>query len=745
MSLSVPPELAGFEDESSLFQNSASQAVEAKEEQIDESSARSTTTVGLGFNSATVASMYPDNFNSTVAYLSNGASQGKAHTGRRGSIGDRSQTEEHFMTGDLSKSMSAYAEEDANTWDDGRGEIHGFGAGGHADSAEGVAVQAEAEDYENQSVDSRREDGKMPAVDTQHSADSDGESKQNGRPRLWESDDDDDITIDPTSRVGERNKLFANEIDPKQHITNEEVNKASLSTDIPVISDTAFSSGNSAYTSSTNMPSTYGNITQSHTATGISQNKPAHRVYYDPASYYQHEEIRAPQVPQKGQIEYVIRTRVTGMERSGKKPPLIKFDVYTNLPRFRTTHFRDIRRTYNEFSKLFTHLSSANPECFVPTLPPSTTAAGPGTDEDEYRTKVNFQKWLDRIMSDAILMRDEEVMYFIEADFGYSPITKKKAPATGIRRKALKQLQPPPDDCEELVSFRPLAKSFYVGTNDVHSKLAKVSKVRRSLGMAEIELGHRFSNMTALEFQSGMINMWKKLGKTVMSVGDIQAIKATSEMVTLGDGLMWMSNDAYVIKETLTNRQILIREMLSAQATSKNRHATAARLRSSATINPLRVDEALNALEEAKQVEAAITSKVNRSTHNLTKEKHEWFQNVESDMEAFIADYTRRMIDSERRTLAIWESIRLDIRAADGNGGLSRLGRRELPPIFRRQGAAHSQGPKGDSWSGDRKTAHGNGFLPAIQDDFQNDDFGHDGISEVDAKNAAALLAGSTF
>ncbi|KAK9487339.1 hypothetical protein V1527DRAFT_404643 [Lipomyces starkeyi] len=452
---------------------------------------------------------------------------------------------------------------------------------------------------------------------------------------------------------------------------------------------------------------------------------------------------RAPPPPTKTVTDYVLRTKVTGMERSGKKPPLIRFDAYTNLPRFRTTQFRDIRRTYNEFLKLFKHLSTANPECFVPTVPLDTTYAGPGTDEDEYRIKVNFQKWLDRVTSNQILMRDEEMMYFIESDFGYSPMTKRKAPATGLRRKAIKQLQPPPDDCQELVDFRPLAKRFFLMSSDVRTRLEKVSKIRKSLGMAEIELGHRFTNMTALEFQSGMINMWKKLGKTVMSVGDIQAIKTTTEMATLGDGLLWLSNDAFVVKETLTNRQILIRDLLSAQSTSRSRHATAARLRSSATINPLRVDEALNSLEDAKQIEAALTAKVNRVTHNLIKEKNEWFANTDEDLQLYIAEYVRRMIDAERRTLAVWESIRLDIRAADGSGGLSRLGRSELPPIVRRAGVVSSQGPKGDSWSGDRRTAHGsNGIFPPMFDD-QNED--EDGISEVDAKNAAALLAGSTF
>ncbi|KAK9451263.1 uncharacterized protein V1518DRAFT_408095 [Limtongia smithiae] len=496
----------------------------------------------------------------------------------------------------------------------------------------------------------------------------------------------------------------------------------------------------------------------------LPQRYPPGQSLYNPQTYYQQEQAQSgPYYPvpqrqpgpgqhialpqqQSKQMEYFLRTKVTGMERSGKKPPLIKFDVFTNLPRYRTTQFRDIRRTHGEFLKLFKSLCIANPECLVPTIPADTTSAGAGTDEDEYRIRAYFQKWLDRITYDPVLMRDEELMYFIEADFGYSPVTKRKSPATGLRRKAIKQLQPPPDDCQELVAFRPVSKQVFLETSAVHDKLEKVSKLRKTLGMAEIELGHKLTNLTSLEFQSGMINMWKKLGKTVMSVGDIEGAKAVAEMAALGDQLMWTSNDAYVVKETLTNRQILIRDLLAAQSTSRSRHATAARLRSSATINPLRVDEALNSLEDAKQIEASLTATYNRVTTNLIDQKHQWYERVDHDLQYSIADYVRRMIDCERRTLAVWESIRVDIRTADGSGGLSRLGRSELPPVLRQAGFGQSsQGPKGDSWSGDRKIAHGNGFLqPGMYEgnDVEDDS---DGLSEIDAKNAAVMLAGSTF
>ncbi|KAK9367996.1 hypothetical protein V1509DRAFT_625042 [Lipomyces kononenkoae] len=725
---------SGYEDDSSLFPESPpdnSGTVSdmtnpvrnpyTREAMVPASSGP--TAVDLGFTSASTTPLFPDDFDSGSAFFTDPIA--RSATGRSNMQG---------VTNNLPHSASVYADID-NTWGDRPDAFASHDYMAVDDTAEPVETAEPAEPAQlvkSQQSEPSPQSAQESKSNTHGTTHNEEEPEHDGRPKLWDTDDDD--------------------------IPGEQ--------DVPETEEVPVRSSADQQSAVSTVPSAVVYQQQQQWQPSISEGStaPSPPIVYNPQSYYQQEpaqfydgqpgyinqqspmqsDLAPPAPPAKVVADYVLRTKVTGMERSGKKPPLIRFDAYTNLPRFRTTQFRDIRRTYGEFLKLFKHLSTANPECFVPTVPLDTTYAGPGTDEDEYHIKFNFQKWLDRVTQNQVLMRDEEMMYFIEADFGYSPMTKRKGPATGLRRKAIKQLQPPPDDCQELVDFRPLAKRFYLMSSDVRTKLEKVSKIRKDLGMVEIELGHRFTNMTALEFQSGMINMWKKLGKTVMSVGDIQAIKTTTEMATLGDGLLWLSNDAFVVKETLTNRQILIRELLSAQSTSRSRHATAARLRSSATINPLRVDEALNSLEDAKQIEAALTAKVNRVTHNLIKEKREWFANTDEDLQGYIADYVRRMIDAERRTLAVWESIRVDIRTADGSGGLSRLGRGELPPIVRRAGVVSSQGPKGDSWSGDRRTAHGsNEIFPPMFDDQNGDEY--DGISEVDAKNAASMLAGSTF
>lgn len=429
------------------------------------------------------------------------------------------------------------------------------------------------------------------------------------------------------------------------------------------------------------------------------------------------------------------------------------------MPRFRTNNYKDIRRTHHEFLKFGAHLNNANPECFVPSVPPAVTSAGAGTEEDEIKVKKKMQLWLDRVSSNPILARDEEFAYFIESDFGYSPVNKRKPPASGMTRKALKQLQPPHDEVIELAQFRPVIKQLYNTGNETNLKLERVSKSRRALGLALNDFGGKLAQYSATEIENhGMIHMWRKLSKVITAVGDMESVKATSEASSLGDGLSWITQDTYVAKEAMTNRHLLMRELAKAQANTKSKHQTAVKLKGSTNINPGKVDEAIALLEEATAQEEQLTSKVRRVTENMLIEKPILADRVESDMKTYIAEYVVRIIESERRSLSAWESVRVDVRAADANGGLSRLGR-ESHPSRRGVPLAQSQTTKGDSWSGDRKaraqdfgdpTANfGEDYTARNGEEVDQDQEEEGGIIEeptlVDARNAASLLAGSTF
>ncbi|OCL11492.1 vacuolar protein sorting-associated protein vps17 [Glonium stellatum] len=472
------------------------------------------------------------------------------------------------------------------------------------------------------------------------------------------------------------------------------------------------------------------------------------------------------------QPQYKLQAKITGLERTGRKDPILRFDVYTNLPKFRTTQFRDVRRMHSEFVKLAEHLISANPEAFVPAVPPPLTSAGVGTDEDEARVKASLQRWLNVVCGNDILMRDEEMVFFVESDFGYSPVVRRKQPATGVRRKVIKQFAPPPDDTPELAAARPIVKQFYLGTMEAGQKVEKVVKSRRSLGLAESDLGVKFAAMHAQETHPGLSTAYRKLGKVIQATGDYHAAQGTAEATTLGDPLAYHSNDAFIVKETLTNRHILIRDLLAAQATTRSKLSAADRLKASSSVKRDKVDEAIAALDEARSHETYLIQKTQRVTANLLQEQRKWFARSTLDMRAALREYVVRQIEAERRTLATLEQVRPDIRAIDGTGGLSRLGR-EAHPAQRRASLASSQGPRGDSWSGvprrtgdglNRSVSGGFGGLSGVgvseADEEEEGKGGRKrsvsgagslkGVAEededrVDARNAASRLATTTF
>ena len=205
--------------------------------------------------------------------------------------------------------------------------------------------------------------------------------------------------------------------------------------------------------------------------------------------------------------------------------------------------------------------------------------------------------------------------------------------------------------------------------------------------------------MAPQEPHPGLANAYRKLGRVVQNAGDYHAAQGTAEATTLGDVLSYHASDAFIVKETLTNRHILLRELVQAEQTRRSKETAVTRLKSATSVKKDKVDEAISALDEAMSQENYLKGKTQRVTANLLLEKRKWMDRTGKEMIDSVREYTLRQIEAERRTLATLESVRMDIRAIDASGGLSRLGR-ESHPTTKRISMASSQTAKGDAWSG---------------------------------------------
>lgn len=276
--------------------------------------------------------------------------------------------------------------------------------------------------------------------------------------------------------------------------------------------------------------------------------------------------------------------------------------------------------------------------------------------------------------------------------------------------------------------------------------------------------------MQVQEPHPGLGNAYRRLGKVIQTVGDYHAAQGTAEATTMTDALQFHSADALIVKETLTNRHILLREQIQAQQASRSRTQAADRLKASSSVRRDKVDEAIAALEEASAYEAHLTQKCTAVTSNLVREQRRWRARTAADLLASIREYVGRQIEAERRTLATLEQVRPDVRNIDASGGLSRLGREAHPVSARRSNLASSQGPKGDAWSGVTRRTDGvarsvSGSVSALGPGLAGADEGNaeggaglraragsraravedDDEDRVDARNAASRLAQTTF
>ncbi|CUM50233.1 uncharacterized protein AC631_00141 [Debaryomyces fabryi] len=450
-------------------------------------------------------------------------------------------------------------------------------------------------------------------------------------------------------------------------------------------------------------------------------------------------------LPERFTNKYQINIKLTAIEKNKAGNPILRFDsTVRGLPKFRSQKYKDVRRTYNEIVKFNKYLTVSNLEVFVPVIPLAITSY-PANGEDETKQLHSvWQEWFNRITSNPILIRDEEFVYFIENDFGYSVInsSRKSSVASGLVRKTLKQLAIPYDPYEELAEFRPLIKSSYLICQKLHKLLDRNSKAEKQLSLHINELATKLVNLSEFEIiHPGMKNMWEKLSRVTTIQSDLTLIQLINDMGTLGDGIQTLVNDFYEIKEALTNRHLIMRELLQAETQTKAKHYQATKIKNKSALDPIKVDEAIRSLEYATKTEESLNLQIKRISGEMLFEKEEVLNHVDQKFQKMFKAYTLNRVDQHRKILKHLEHIRLDIRIIDEKGGLSRLNRDNLSNL--KHNLTQSQSNNGDSWSS-RTFRSLKNDREAQKEASKNQDNVNDN-NIVDAKHAASILGVATF
>ncbi|KAM9906129.1 hypothetical protein OXX79_001746 [Metschnikowia pulcherrima] len=447
-------------------------------------------------------------------------------------------------------------------------------------------------------------------------------------------------------------------------------------------------------------------------------------------------------LPERFNKKYQMKLTLREIETNKPENPILRFDAAVKgLQGYRQKEYTNIRRTYNEVSKFNKYLSVSNLEVFVPVLPSAHTSY-PADGEDEHKQLMYvWQEWMDRVTRNPILIRDEEFVFFIENDFGYAVInsSKKSAVASGFVRKTLKQLPVPYDPYEELAEFRPMIKSAYTLGQKLHRAMEKNQKNQKHVAALISELSTKLKGLAQFEtVHPGMKNMWEKLSNIAHIQSELALLQSISDMGSLGDGIRALVDDLYEIKEALTNRHLIMRELLQAQAQTRNKHINANKIKNKSSLDPIKVDDALSQLEQATKAEESLHMQVKRISGEMMFERKEAINDCEAKFQKILKSFSLSRIDQHRKLLKHLENIRLDVRIIDANGGLSRLNRDNLTQM--KHNLHQSQEEAGDAWTSRTFRSLATEKAGKQQKLRVNDD--EEGL---DARQAASVLGAATL
>lgn len=449
-----------------------------------------------------------------------------------------------------------------------------------------------------------------------------------------------------------------------------------------------------------------------------------------------------PERLHKGTFQLVIKIQeIEGNGNNTQKNPIFKFNAkVTKLSGFRKETYKNVRRTFKELESLYKYLIYNNIEVFVPALPIVTSLYTPLSPEFVASVTNSFQDWFNRICANPILIKNKEFALFLEQnDFSYAPSKTKPSTnsviATGLKRKTLKQFNPPYDGCEFLARYRPMIKEVHLSSQKLIDKLDKYLRYQRQSAYYNNEFIGLLSSLGNLETSSEMSKLWKKFNKFAGLFNEADLIKNVSFISELLKYFRQVCDDTYNIKESLTNRHLLMRELITAEEATKKKHMTITKLKMKSTIDPIKVDEAIRALELSNNCEKELRYQVKRTTYEMLIEAQEYINYLVLSCKRLLKILAKQQILQERKKL----NLLMNNRLISQHDSLSRLGREDLPDDISSQFKSSSTH---DSWNSRTKKNYAE---PSSRSSTPSKDDISEEISNVDARSAASLLASSNF
>ncbi|KAM0751557.1 hypothetical protein T439DRAFT_312879 [Meredithblackwellia eburnea MCA 4105] len=360
--------------------------------------------------------------------------------------------------------------------------------------------------------------------------------------------------------------------------------------------------------------------------------------------------------PQEG----FVRIRIVGLDKN-RRDVYLKFNAESNMPSFRNSTYRSISRSYTEFVKFAEAITATCPQSIIPALPLVQSSAA--TDDDDDRlVKGAFQRWVARITTDPAVVKDDELRNFVEGEFGYTPNTraKRRTPSTFHFPRGPRL---PGEQDDELTVAKTAMNKLEHNFGEVARGVEKVAKARRNAAVAQADVSDHLQTFATTETYVPLAIGIKKLARTIKVGADLSVNQATSEMVALGDAMSYQSANARSAKETLVSRDVILDEHRTSAKNTIAKRRNIERMKGSSSIKADRVDEALEELDEAKQLEQLLSQRLIAMSKNLLPSLRSHSRNTHEDVLSSLIDHARSSLMYEKQLLKELELVRPELHA----------------------------------------------------------------------------------
>ncbi|KAG0217966.1 Vacuolar protein sorting-associated protein 17 [Mortierella sp. NVP41] len=322
------------------------------------------------------------------------------------------------------------------------------------------------------------------------------------------------------------------------------------------------------------------------------------------------------------------------------------------MPRYKRQSYQNVTRSYLEFVRLREHLVAEHPEALVPVLPPERSLVS-ASDVQSMRL------FLERISRHPVLSQDIELQMFIESEFGFLPPARPKRILGKLLNIGVKRFSSSGgssalslgDTDDEFEEERAVAVKLETKLQGVIKCLDKEIKARRDFSSKEAELATFSNTWAAGESLPKLARTFKLLARPLDGMAKASKAQVGGDATVLGSFLDYKLQHVQTLSGALDYRLSVVGEYEAAIKSTESKRKTMERLRSSTNINPEKVTDSIDDLEDATLFEGNMRRRMEQISSALTKDMEGYRLQSQEDLLRALRQYSQRQIGFEKAKL----------------------------------------------------------------------------------------------